>query len=52
MYNQIYAVIETLKTLKVDPAFDNVDKWVGCVVALERIAYAQKEVNTDAKPTD
>lgn len=52
MNEQLIAIIETLKTLKVDPTFSNVDKWVGCVIALERLAATPTEEVNDGKSTD
>lgn len=43
MNEMLKRIAETLKTLKVDPAFENVDKWVGCILTLERLATEKGE---------
>ena len=47
MKDLLLKISETLKTLKVDPAFDNVDKWVGCIGMLQRIAAEIEEGKHD-----
>ena len=43
-------IAETIKNLPVNvDTFDDADRWVGCVVALQKMA---QEVNANGKPSD